>query len=371
MKEKNLKSLIALTLIPGLGARRISQIARAYSDAHRVFKLNKLELQRITGIGESSALSIAQFDDWDKVDRVIQATEEIGASIIGINDVLYPEKLRHIYDPPALLWVKGDPSVLQKEGVAVIGTRRPTAYGRKLAAQFSTDLVKSGLAVFSGMAYGIDAIAHKECLNQQGITVAVLGSGLDELYPKRNTSLAELIIEKGGAVITEYPPGTKPDAGNFPERNRIVSGLSMGVLVIESAIQGGSMITAEIGLDQNKEVFAIPHMLDNASGAGCNYLIKSGQAKLVQTISDVLEELPVNYKVPSEQHIEKPNRVWKTLELNELSNKICCVLEGGPAQIDTLSEKLALSSSQLHTELLQLEMKKAINQKAGKIFTLN
>jgi DNA processing protein len=268
--------------------------------------------------------------------------------------------------------MKGDPKALSKPGIAVVGTRNTSAYGRNMAKKLTGELADQGMCIFSGLAYGIDSIAHKTALEHRASTVAVLGSGIDNLYPKKNTALANDIVKSGGAVITEYPLGTNPDAVNFPVRNRIVSGMSLGVLVVESGIKGGSMITADLGLDQNREVFAVPHSLGNPSGTGCNYLIKRGAAKLIQTVDDMLEELPVEYSGNEESGIENepPKLNWRDQDLDKPSARICEVLEKQAYQIDDLSEELGINTSQLLVTLLQLEMEGLVQQKAGKIFEL-
>jgi DNA processing protein len=241
-----------------------------------------------------------------------------------------------------------------------------------MAGKFTGELAEKGLCIFSGLAHGIDAIAHKTALEHNARTVAVLGSGIDNLYPRKNAGLANEIVRSGGAVITEYPLGTNPDAGNFPVRNRIVSGMSLGVLVIESGVKGGSMITADLALDQNREVFAVPHPVLSPSGTGCNYLIKRGDAKLIQTVDDILMELPVG--MDSETQIgsiqESKKRDWRIEDLDQRSQKICETLEDKAYQIDDLSDIVGIETSQLLVALLQLEMEGLVSQKAGKIFEL-
>ncbi|MDR9418223.1 DNA-processing protein DprA [Gracilimonas sp.] len=369
--KKKLRVLIALSIIPGFGCRRVYNLIRHIDDPEEIFNVGKRKLRTIEGIGEASALSLIAFDDWDKVDEILEATEKSGSNIITLADPEYPPLLKQIYDPPVLFWLKGNPEALSKPGMAVVGTRNTTAYGRNMAKKITGELADQGLCIFSGLAYGIDAIAHQAALDHGAPTVAVLGSGIDNLYPKKNAGLANSIVKNGGAVITEYPLGTKPDAGNFPVRNRIVSGMSLGVLVIESGIKGGSMITANVGLNQNREVFAVPHPLGNPSGTGCNYLIKRGAAKLVQTVDDILEELLVEYETEGETKIrEAENENWRDKELDESSQKICELLEEKAYQIDDLSEKMKIDTSQLLVELLQLEMEDIVSQKAGKIFEL-
>jgi DNA processing protein len=371
--NQTLRTLLALSLVPGLGQKRVKQLVHHLDEPARIFNLSKTELRSVESIGEASALAILSFDDWKKVDEIIEATSKNKSQIITIADPEYPELLKQIYDPPALFWLKGNPEVLSSPGVAVVGTRHASSYGKKMAEKLAGELGEQGLCIFSGLAYGIDAIAHKAALDVGAPTVAVLGSGIDNLYPKENADLANRIVKEGGAVITEYPLGTMPDAGNFPERNRIVSGMSLGVLVIESGVQGGSMITADLALDQNREVFAVPHLLTNMSGSGCNYLIKTGAAKLVQTVDDVLVELPIEQ---GEEHRAKKivqgtqQAHWKQVELDELSTQICERLEKGEVQIDDLADELELKTSQLLVCLLQLEMKELVTQKAGKIFSL-
>lgn len=373
--NQTLRTLLALSLVPGLGQKRVKQLVRSFDDPSRIFKLSKTELRSIEGIGEASALAILTFDDWNEVEEILEATEKSKSQIITIADPLYPPLLKQIYDPPVLLWLKGNPEALSNPGVGVVGTRHATSYGKKMAEKLSSELGVQGLSIFSGLAYGVDAIAHRAALRVGAPTVAVLGSGIDNLYPRENADLANQIVKDGGAVITEYPLGTNPDAGNFPERNRIVSGMSMGVVVIESGMEGGSMITADLALDQNREVFAVPHNMTSLSGSGCNYLIKTGAAKLVQNVEDILLELPLaqgdgdgHSKKKIEQ--EMSGKHWKTAELDELSTKVCELLEKGEMQIDTLAEELKLRTSQLLVCLLQLEMKELVTQKAGKVFEL-
>ncbi len=371
-KKSILRNLIALSLIPGFGARKIREFVRSEETIANLFSLSKSKLRSFEGVGEASALAILSFKDWVRVDSIISNTERIGARFVTISDPEYPELLKQIYDPPTLFWMKGNPEVFEKPGIAVIGTRNPSVYGKKKAAQLAGELAEKGFSIISGLAYGIDAIAHRAALDANGSTVAVLGSGIDNIYPQKHLQLAKDIVKSGGAVISEFPLGTKPDAVNFPVRNRIVSGMSLGVLVIESGMQGGSMITAELGLDQNREVFALPHNLDNLSGSGGNYLIKKGAAKLVQVLDDIVEELPVMYNEKAkEEKVDWPEKQkWRELDLDHLSKSVCEKLEEEPFQIDDLSEVLQLNTNELLVVLLQLEMAGLVRQKAGKIFEL-
>ncbi|WP_421775128.1 DNA-processing protein DprA [Gracilimonas sp.] len=368
-KKKKHRVLVALSLIPGFGSRRIYKLLKNIDEPEEIFDLGKRKLRSVEGIGEASALSILSFDDWEKVDHLLEKTDKTGAEIITLADPEYPPLLKQIYDPPALFWIKGNPEALSKPGVAVVGTRNTSAYGRNMAKKLTGELAEQGLCIFSGLAYGIDSIAHQTAIEYEAPTVAVLGSGIDNLYPRKNADLANQIVKSGGAVITEFPLGTNPDAGNFPVRNRIVSGMSLGVLVVESGLKGGSMITADLGLDQNREVFAVPHPLGTPSGTGCNYLIKRGAAKLVQTVDDILEELPIEHSAESSVREEKKVS-WRDKELDETAIKICEALEEKPYQVDDLSDAIGVNTSRLLVSLLQLEMDGVVLQKAGKNFEL-
>jgi DNA processing protein len=367
-----LRNLIALTLIPGLGCKRVKHLVQECNDLENLFSLSKTQIRSFEGVGEASALSILSFKEWDKVDDVIDQTAKIGANIITMADTEYPKLLKEIYDPPILFWIKGNPKALSKPGVAVVGTRNASTYGKKQAKKLSKKISEEGLCIFSGLAYGIDTIAHQSALDVRGSTVAVLGSGIDNLYPQSNIDVANDIVRSGGAVISEFAPGTIPDKGNFPLRNRIVSGLSLGVVVMESGIKGGSMITAELALDQNREVFAVPHPLDNPSGTGCNFLIKKGAAKLVQVVDDILVELPVDLDRNSSTLTKPEIKIagWKEYKLDDISRRICEQLETRAFQIDDLADILEADTSQLLVALLQLEMQDLVTQKAGKIFEL-
>ncbi len=373
MKKKNhYRGLLALQQVPDLGLRRIKLLLdkTGTDDASDLFNMKARDLLRIDGIGETVAANIQNFKAWDAVDEIITKTTNIKASLVAFNDEEYPSLLRHIYDPPILLWIRGDQSVLNHDGIAIIGTRNPSRYGMEQAAKWATLLSDTGICINSGLAYGVDAIAHRNTLDAGGKTVAVLGSGIDVIYPYKNKPIAERIIENGGAVITEYPPGTPPDAVNFPGRNRIVSGMSRGVLVIESGIKGGSMITARYALDQNREVFVIPHPLNNARGEGCNYLIKTGQGKLVQTTEDIFDEISVESAVQAGRENPPVAKKWETMELNQNDRELCLILSSGDLHIDQISEQTGNPVYRLLPQLLELEMTGVIHQKAGKYFGL-
>ena len=371
-EKKNLKALIALSLIPGLGNRKALFLLRRFKEASEIFKQSKASLKKVEGIGEATCLGILSFKDWDMAETMYRISIESGANLIGYHHEQYPQALRHMYNPPLMLWCLGNPKALSEPGIAIVGTRMPSAYGRRMAAEMSKAVVGMNYCVISGLAFGIDTIAHREAVQNAGCTVAVLGSGINVMYPRQNAALADRIIHTGGAIITEFPPGTKPDAGNFPVRNRIVSGLSQGVVVIESGVQGGSLITAELALDQSKEVFAIPHRYDNVKGNGCNYLIKTGQAKLVQSPHDIFEELPafLHEQAALKHNTAAKKAHWEEAELDDLSVQICQYLQTQSSQLDDLADTLKVDTNTMLVQLLGLEMQGFVRQKAGKYFEL-
>jgi DNA processing protein len=366
------REFVALHLIDNLGAQRIRQLLQGVEHPQLIFRLKRYELESIRGIGPKTADEIVTFDQWDEVDDILEKTHRTGAQIMTYWDDDYPKLLREIYDPPIMLWIKGDRSILDTAAVSVVGTRKAGNYGRKMAAKFSKALVKHGLTIISGLAYGIDGVAHKATVEAGGRTVAVLGSGIDWIYPSDHKGLASKIVETGGAVISEFPLGTAPEMGNFPVRNRIVSGMSLGTLVAASGIDGGSMITAKSALDQNREVFVIPHAIGHPNALGCNSLIKRGMGKLVQNVEDILTEIEIHFESNEKKTDAATPREkkWKSEKLNEQATEICKAIENGAIHIDKLAEVLETESHQLLPILLDLEMKGLVEQKAGKNFTL-
>lgn len=367
--------ILALLQIPSLGAQRIRLLLSHVDQPSDIFSMGRKRLLGINGFGEKIIASLLSFDDWENIDDILERTQRIGAELLSFLDPRYPTLLKEIPDPPLLLWVLGNLENLQKDAMAVIGTRKPGKYGRLAAEQFTRDLVQNNAVIVSGLAYGIDTIAHKTCVDSGGRTIAVLGSGIDWIYPTANTSLARDILAHNGTIISEFLPGTKPDAGNFPVRNRIVSGLSRGVLVIESGTEGGSMITARIALEQNKEVFAVPHQIQNPAGTGCNILIRDGQAKLVQSVADIFSEMSLSGFFSDRTNFvaAQTSQKWETMkeELDELSLLICQQLSESTLHIDALAEKLNKRPDELAIALLELEFKGCIKPLAGKMFALS
>ncbi len=373
MNRQALRPLVALSLVPQLGSRRIRSLINAAGTAERVFGMSASQIEGVSGIGEATARYVAGFRDWDQVDRIIDDSERMGVYLMGLDDPIYPDLLTHIPDPPVLLWVRGEPLALRLPAMAIIGTRRPSDYGIAMATNFTRELCEAGLCIVSGLAYGIDAVAHDTAIHSNGVTVGVLGSGIDRIYPSDHRPLAYRMIESGGCLISEFPPGTKPDAGNFPVRNRVVSGLSLGTLVIETKGEGGSMITARLALDQNREVFAVPHRIGDTRGDGCNYLIQIGGAKLVRITNDILSELGGHFSLKIEQdaqvqlEFEPKTPLWRSHELSPVSRSICELLEKGQLHTDDLATKIDKPVPVVLNELLQLEFAGLVRTLPGKM----
>ncbi len=379
-REDYIRASLALSMIPSVGAGRIRKLFEHFSDPMAVFSKKWEEIAEVPSIGVGVARSIHHFRKWNEVDRVLMMTAKHRMKLITPADRCYPFRLRHIYDPPAILWIKGDPNSLKNEFIAVVGTRRPSATGRELTITLTraiTEAVHAGIV--SGLAHGIDTLAHKVTLEQCRCTVAVLGCGLDRVYPAGNRRLAHDILNSGGALISEYPPGTKPDAHHFPVRNRVVSGMSLGVVVMETGINGGSMITVGQALEQGREVFAVPHDIRNERGEGCNIIIQRGWGKLICNAEDVAAELPAAiraacYEAHSVDGLEASRKRGRAQNnkrvLNPLQQKIVTLLEVKILHIDALSRQIGSATHNLLPVLLQLELEGVIEQRPGKKFAL-
>lgn len=284
---------LALHLVPGLGARNALKLIRKFGSPERVFHASLTEL-RHCGLREAIAESIHSGISFEDADAERNKVDQCGAEIISIHDARYPERLKEIFDPPILLYARGRSECLSGENLAIVGSRRPTPYGMAVGRKLSRELTQVGMTVVSGMARGIDSYAHQGALEADGPTIAVLGSGVDVVYPRENRKLADQIVAKG-VIVSEFPMSSTAFPQNFPIRNRVISGLSLGVMVVEGAQYSGSLITARLALDQGREVFAVPGSIVSKPSWGPNLLIKQG-AILVQDASDVIEALPLDVK---------------------------------------------------------------------------
>ena len=371
----NLLEWLALTLTPGLGPTKSRKLVEHFGSAEAVFRASLTELES-ANIQAVSAQSLATGKSVELAQEEIARAAAAGVTVISIDDALYPRRLREIYDPPIILYVRGDAELLAKPGIAMVGTRHPTPYGSGMAERLATDLAAQGLVIISGMARGVDTASHRGAISAKGKTVAVFGTGVDVIYPKENSRLSEQILALGGALISEFSLGTFAAPQNFPIRNRILSGMSIGVLVVEAAEYSGTRITARLALEQNRDVFAVPGNVTNKNSWGPNTLIKQG-AKLVATWEDVWEDLPTEVRLaltppPSpESSTESPASLFPDDGLPPHERRILSLLKADEAtHIDALVEKLEaqMSSSEIFAALFELELNGKVRQMPGKNF---
>jgi DNA processing protein len=365
---------MALTLTPGLGPKRILQAIDRVGSAEAVVQLplTALQSQRFPAL---SVQFLAGGEARKAAQQEAKRLQEMSAGFVTYADEAYPERLRQIFDPPMVLWTRGDIRLLDRPGVAVVGTRQPSPYGSGMAQLLSRDLARRGLTIFSGMARGIDAFAHRGAIEAGRPTVAVWGTGIDIIYPKENKALAEEILATGGLIATEHPLGTYPAVANFPKRNRILSALSAGVLVVEAAENSGSRVTARCAVEQNREVFAVPGNVTNKNSWGPNILIRQG-AKLVCTWEDVWEDLPTATRMAVDdlfvEVASKPAGSASLVEeapLAPTESRVMSVLRSDESlQLDEIMEQLEaeVSSSEVFTALFELELAGRIRQLPGK-----
>jgi len=366
---EQLVDLFLLLSIDKIGPSRIRSLLSKFKNFKNIFNASLSELQEADGISQELGKRIKI--SYEKRNSLIPIVEnqlirldKLNAKLISIWDNEYPALLKKIYDPPILLYTKGSFSEKDNYSIGAVGTRNPTNYGKIQTEKIISDLAQQGITIVSGMARGIDSIAHEAALKNGSRTIAVIGSGLDVIYPPENKNLYKKISENG-VIISEFPLETKPDAPNFPRRNRIISGLSLGVIVFETAINGGAMQTARLALDQNREVFAVPGNLGVKQAEGTNLLIQRGEAELITNAEDVLNELQLKLKPVIGKNIPKPD-----IDLSVFEEKILNVLiENGELHIDKISEKANLSTSDCLVNLLTLEFKGLVKQLPGKVFS--
>ena len=304
---------LALALTPGLGPTKARRVIEFFGSVQALFRASLTELEA-AGLRAVSAQSLGTGRSMEMAQDELGKAASADARIVALDDPAYPTQLKQIYDPPLILYVRGNEAVISQPGIALVGTRHPTPYGSGMSERLACDLAARGLVIFSGMARGIDTAGHRGAIAAKGKTVAVWGTGVDVVYPKENTRLVEQILALGGAVISEFPMGTFPAPQNFPIRNRIISGISLGVLVVEAAEYSGTRITARCALEQNREVFAVPGNVTNKRSWTPNTLIKQG-AKLVATWEDVWEELPTQVRLALQPEGVDESQVGQTASL--------------------------------------------------------
>jgi DNA processing protein len=360
---QNIRDLLRLASVPKIGAQKIRALIAYFKSAEAVFDAPIKELVKVSGIDKTIASHIVHERDGEKfADEQLKRLNRTNGRILTIWDKNYPELLKKIYDPPALLFVLGKFNDDDLRSIGIVGTRHPTSYGQTVTEQLCTELARQQITIVSGLARGIDTIAHTAALSANTRTIAVIGSGIDVPYPSENKKLMERIAEHG-VVVSEFFMGTKPDAPNFPRRNRIISGLSVGTVVVESAEDGGAMITASTALDQDREVFAIPGNITEKRSAGPNKLIRDGRAKLITGVEDIFAELQIQLSLPLNM---EPSR--SALDLSSTEQRIFNLLVSEPQHIDLLAEQANAATSDVLVTLLSLEFKGIIRQLPGKFF---
>jgi DNA processing protein len=353
---------IGLSLVPDIGPITAKQLISHVGTPEHIFRLDMHGLLSVQGMTKTRAENIANFSGWDDVEKQVKVLEQKGISVVCYGDPGYPQVLQEIPDAPLVIYMRGLYQPDDRFGIAVVGSRTYSPYGEAVTQKISGELAASGFTVISGMARGIDTFAHRSALASGGRTIAVLGSGIDVCYPSENKGLMEKIVVSG-CVMSEFPPGTPPNRENFPRRNRLISGLSMGVLVVEAAEGSGSLITVSSALEQNREVFAVPGNITSKNSAGTNLLIRQG-AKIVLRTGDIIEELAPVLK----GFIRNETRL--NVELSSDEQKICTGLSGEPKHIDDLVREIGLPVHKILDILLSLELKGVIRQSDGKRFYL-
>ncbi len=354
---------LGLSLIRGVGATLALRIAKRYDSRDTLISAPLEELASIDGVRGVTARNILSFDWEGEIRQEKEKAEKCGAGIISIEDSGYPARLKEIYDPPVILYKKGELHDYDRVSIAIVGSRLPTPYGRTMTERLAGGLAERGVTVVSGFARGIDTIAHTSSLKSGGRTIAVLGSGIDVIYPPENRELAKEII-KNGAVISEFPMGCQPERMNFPRRNRIISGLTTGTIVVEAAEKSGAIITANYALEQGRDVFAVPGPVSSAKSRGTNRLIKMG-AKLVEDADDVIEEFSTSLKISLEG---KKGERRENIELTDEEKNLYNFIPDDGIDIDNLIEVSNLPAGRVSAILLKLEIKGLVRKMSGSIF---
>jgi DNA processing protein len=360
------QSLVALNMVPKVGSVKVRLLLRHFSSPGKVLEASESALKRVDGISEKTAQSIVKWREYVNIDDEFAKVQKAGLHIVTLLDEEYPNNLKEIYDPPIILYVKGKLEPQDKYSIALVGSRRATLYGRETAQKIAYQLARNSFTVVSGLAYGIDSAAHHGALKGEGRTIAVIGSGFNNPYPPESVEMFDKIAENG-AVISEFPMDTHPDKINFPIRNRVISGLSLGIVVIEAPTQSGALITADHALAQNRLVFAVPGRIDAPTFKGNHKLLKQG-AKLVESVEDILEEF--DYLFPQKEIVKGrfDTEEVKHPSLSETEGKIFAALSDGEKYIDDIIGESGLSPTEVSAILLQLEMRRIVKQLPGKLF---
>jgi DNA processing protein len=353
---------LALCRVKGLGCVSFKKLAACFSDPTKAFAASRAELEQVGDLRAETIEGLIHFADWVEVDNEVDRACAAGITLIPFSDERYPARLRTIADPPPLLYVKGEMIERDDKAVAIVGSRSASDYGRRVARDLARGLASMGFTVVSGMARGIDGMAHEAAMNRGGRTLAVLGSGVERAYPAEHEQLYQRISENG-AVISELPIGTRPMAFNFPARNRLISGLSLGVVVVEATEKSGSLITASLAVDQGREVFAVPGEVGASRSRGSHRLIRQG-AKLVENVDDILEEIAPQLSTRGHGVISAPLSLPPSASAD--ARKIFALLQENSLQVDEVIEGSGLVASRVWEILLDLELQGYVRQSPGK-----
>lgn len=366
MLQNELLHRIALSMVPNIGDVHTKTLLQHFPDAESIFKTRKSSLEKIPGIGAVRASAIRNFRDFNRAEKEIRFLEKFKITALAFNDDAYPKRLIHCYDSPPLLYFKGSGQLNVSRIISIVGTREPTDYGRDWLRKLISDLAPFEPVIVSGLAYGIDAVAHKQSLKAGIPTIGVLAHGLDRIYPAANKSIAREMVENGG-LLTDFMSGTQPDAQNFPSRNRIVAGISDAVIVVETGNKGGSMITADIANSYHKDVFALPGRVTDNKSEGCNKLIKENNAQLISGAEDIVAALNWDNIPLPEKKIQR--LLFPDLSLNE--RKILDLIgQQESLYIDTIYQLSGLKSSETVATLLNLEILNLVRVLPGKRYQL-
>jgi DNA processing protein len=357
---------LALGRVPHIGLVHAKTLAEHFGTGAAIFKARRAQLEKIEGIGAVRAAAIHQFNGFEEAEKEIAFIEKYKIRPLFLTDPDYPQRLLHCYDAPTLLFYRGEANLNAARVIALIGTRSNTDYGRYITEKLVRELTDKEVLIVSGLAFGIDALAHKASIRNNLPTVGVLGHGLDTIYPSQHTQLAKDMIKQGGGLLTEFSSNTKPDKHNFPARNRIVAGMSDATIVVETGIKGGSMITAELANSYNKDVFAWPGKVTDLKSAGCNYLIRSNKAMLLtdtQELIDLMGWADIHRQPPAQQNL--------FLELGADEQKLANIIaQNETVHIDELNMHSGLSSSTIAAAILNMELQGLVQCLPGKRYKL-
>ena len=354
---------IWLSMVPGIGARRFKYLLELYGSPLDLWHASDNEIISATAkLGKNVVQNIIRYRQERYLRRAAKLLEFPGVRIVTLMDKEYPWMLKQIYDPPALLYCKGNYMDFSRPAISIVGSRNPTSYGRQMAEKLAFQLASAGVIIISGLARGIDTMAHLGALKAKGTTIGVIGSGIDVVYPPENKKVFSR-MELEGTIISEYPPGTKPLSGNFPARNRIISGLSHGVLVVEAGYRSGALITVDFALEQGREVYAIPGNINRPQSAGTNDILKQG-AKLVTCVEDILEDLNIQTQQSS---MENEGSI-KPVQLDIFETQVYNALEEGEKHLAELANDTKMDIAKLNAVLTMLEIKGMVRQLPGKMF---